>query len=56
MTRYDKAYFKKIGALLDQIIENESDLMEGTRLLSHRKHITVQEGWSLLNRSGLNHF
>ena len=50
MTRYDKAYFKKIGALLDQIIENESDLMEETANLF--SEVIQQNGRIFVSGSG----
>ena len=30
MTRFDKAYFKKISVLLEEILEHESNKMEET--------------------------
>ena len=50
MTRCDKAYFKKIGALLDQIIENESDLMEETANLF--SEVIQQNGRIFVSGSG----
>ena len=54
MTRYDEAYFKNIGVLLEEILEHESNKMEESLLVaavthpsSHKKPIIVQEGWFL---------
>ena len=50
MTRYDKAYFKNIGSLLEQIIENESDLMEKTANLF--SEVIKQNGRIFVSGSG----
>lgn len=50
MTRYDKAYFKNIGSLLEQIIENESDLMEKTANLF--SDVIKQNGRIFISGSG----
>ena len=50
MTRYDKAYFKNIGSLLEQIIENESDLMEKTANLF--SEVIKQNGRIFISGSG----
>ena len=50
MTRYDKAYFKNIGSLLEQIVENESDSMEKTANLF--SDVIKQNGRIFISGSG----
>ena len=53
MTRFDKAYFKKISVLLEEILEHESNKMEEAANLFYE--IIQQKGRILLARLFSSH-